>query len=352
MYFYGAADMNIYEIICAYLEKGSVGVLATVIKRTGSAPRDVGAKMFVGEDGKTVGTVGGGRLESDVYGEALGFMNKGLTKIFSMRMDAEKVEEKDMLCGGNVEILLEPVTTKQFDVYRQIDRYLRNRERGVAVTRFGDNIFAKTLVDRDLQTIGDALDGKIIERCRDIFHMKQAMLLLDGVLADPLQISFPLYIFGAGHVAQYLSKIAKIADFHITVIDDREEFANSEQFPDADVFVVGELRDAFKFLDFTGNEYAVILTRSHEQDAEALEGCLRNQARYLGMIGSRRKVRIVLDHMRKKGFSDAGLAAIHAPVGIPIRAETPQEVAISIVAELVSVRNTRDAAHRPDTKGS
>ncbi|MCX5809760.1 MAG: XdhC family protein, partial [Proteobacteria bacterium] len=97
--------MNIYELICEHLKNGKGGILATVIKRTGSAPRDVGAKMFIGEDGKTFGTVGGGRLESDAYREALEIMNKGLTKVFSMIMDAQKVEEKDMLCGGNVEVL-------------------------------------------------------------------------------------------------------------------------------------------------------------------------------------------------------------------------------------------------------
>lgn len=341
--------MNIYELICEYLKNGKGGILATVIKRTGSAPRDVGAKMFIGEDGKTFGTVGGGRLESDTYREALEIMNKGLTKVFSIIMNALRVEEKDMLCGGNVEVLLEPVTARHLAVYRQIENCLENRKRGVVVTRFSGNTFAKALIDENLNVIGDALDSKTISQCKGLFHEKQA-ILMDEVLTDPIQLSFPLYIFGAGHVAQFLSKIAKIADFHITVIDDREEFANSERFPDADTIIVGDFHDAFKCLDFTGNEYVVILTRSHEYDAEVLGECLKEPAKYIGMIGSWRKVKIILDHMREKGFSSEVLERIHAPIGISINAETPEEIAISIVAELVSVRNAKNTPDQPDIK--
>ncbi|MCX5814794.1 MAG: XdhC family protein [Proteobacteria bacterium] len=333
--------MNIYEVITEHLEQGKGGILATVIKRTGSAPRDVGAKMFIGEDGKTFGTVGGGRLESDTYREAIKIMNKGLTKVFSMIMNAQRVEEKDMLCGGNVDVLLEPVTARHLAVYQQIENCLENRKRGVVVTRFSGNTFAKALIDENLNVTGDVLGSETINQCKGLFHEKQAMLT-DGVLADPIQLSFPLYIFGAGHVAQFLSKIAKIADFHITVIDDREEFANSERFPDADTIIVGDFHDAFKCLDFTGNEYVVILTRSHEYDAEVLGECLKETAKYIGMIGSRRKVKIILDHMREKGFSSEVLERIHSPIGISINAETPEEIAISIAAELVSVRNAKD----------
>jgi xanthine dehydrogenase accessory factor len=150
--------MNIYEIICDYLEKGKAGVLATVIKRSGSAPRDVGVKMFVGEDGKSFGTVGGGLLESEAYRKSLEIMNKGLTEVFSIGIDARSVDAKDMLCGGNVEILLEPVTMKHFDLYRQIDLLQKNRIRGLVVTRFGNNVFEKTLLDKDLNSIGNPVN--------------------------------------------------------------------------------------------------------------------------------------------------------------------------------------------------
>ncbi len=334
--------MNVYELIREYLESGKSGILATVIKRTGSAPRDVGAKMFIGEDGQTFGTVGGGRLESGSYREALGIMNKGLAKIFTVDMEGQNVKEKDMLCGGNVEVLLEPVTAKHLAVYRQIEHCIQNRERGITVTRFGGSAFAKTLIDKDLKITGDEPDTETITQSKQLIYEKQAVLM-EGVFIDPLRLSFPLYIFGAGHVAQFLSKLAKIADFHITVIDDREEFANTERFPDADAIIVGDFPDAANYLDFTGNEYVAILTRGHEYDAAVLGETIRKPAKYVGMIGSRRKVKIILDHMREGGLDEKTIRSIHAPIGIPINAETPEEIAISIVAELVSVRNAKEA---------
>jgi xanthine dehydrogenase accessory factor len=329
--------MNIYDPIIEYLQGGREGVLATVIRRTGSSPRDVGAKMFVGEDGKTFGTVGGGRLESEARREALEIMRKGLVKTFSIAMNALSLKEKDMLCGGNVEILLEPVTAKHLDLYRQIENCIQNRKRGLVVTKFSGNVFAKALVDKNLTVIGDCVNRETVVLCKDLLY-EQKPRLMDGLLVDPLQMSFPLYIFGAGHVAQFVSKIAKIADFHVTVIDDREEFANSERFPDADAFVVGTFRDAFKCLDFSGNEYVVILTRSHEYDAEVLEESIKRSAKYVGMIGSKRKVKIILDHMRENGLDNETIGRIHAPIGIAIDAETPQEIAVSIVAELIMAR--------------
>jgi xanthine dehydrogenase accessory factor len=341
--------MNIYESICEYLEKGKGGMLATVIKRTGSAPRDAGAKMFIGEDGKTFGTVGGGRLESDAYREALEIINRGITKIVSMRMDAQRVEGKDMFCGGNVEVLLEPVTAKHLNVYRGIANCLTNREKGAIVTKFNRDAFAKTLIDPKLNVIGDPLDSETLVKYKDSFYGNQPVLV-NGMFIDPIQISFPLYIFGAGHVAQCLSRIGRIANFHITVIDDREEFANRERFPDANTIIVGDLQDAFSSLDFSGNEYVVIVTRSHEYDAEALRESMKRHTKYVGMIGSKRKVKIIFDQMGENGFDGETIGKVHAPIGISISAETPEEIAISIAAELVSVKNARQTGEQPNAR--
>ncbi len=133
-------------------------------------------------------------------------------------------------------------------------------------------------------------------------------------------------------------------DFTITVIDDREDFANRERFPDADAIMVEKFRDAFKGLRFTGSEYIVVVTRSHENDAEVLEEAMKRPTRYVGMIGSKKKVRVILDRLREKGIDDATIRRIRAPIGIPIHAETPQEIAISIVAELVTARNSMIAS--------
>ena len=330
--------MDVYEFICRYLDEGKRGILATVVRKTGSAPRDVGAKMFVGEDGTTFGTVGGGGLESDARRRALEIMRNGRAGVFSAGIDG-KIKETDMACGGNVEILLEPVTTKYLSLYRKTETLMKASRRGVVVTEFGKNVFAKSVLAEDMSVAGDQIHSGVLDWCRNVLYEKKPVLI-GGVLAEPLPESFPLYLFGAGHVAQFVSKIAGIAEFNVTIIDDRGELANRETFPDAGAIVVGKFRDAFRGLCFTGNEYLVVMTGSHETDAEVLEESLTQPVKYVGMIGSKSKVKIILDRLRQKGIDDATIRRIHAPIGIPIHAETPQEIAISIVAELVTVRNS------------
>jgi xanthine dehydrogenase accessory factor len=338
---------SLYEIICDYLEKNKTGILATVIKRTGSAPRDVGAKMFVGEDGETFGSVGGGLLEAGAYKEALATMGRNTVKTFRVSMDADTVKDKDMLCGGDVIVLLEPVRAQHHDVYRQIEEVRKDKQRALIVTGFGKGVLTKTVFDKEGNLTGDVPDHRIISQIKALPHLKKP-LLAEEHFADPIGVAPSLYLFGAGHVSQYVSKIAKVADFDITVIDDRKEFANQERFPDADAIVVAMMPGAFCCLDFTGNEYVVIVSRSHEEDSEILEETLKRDTRYVGMIGSKRKVRIITDNMKGKGFSDAVIRNIHAPIGLPINAETPQEIAVSIVAELVKVKNTPQPSQSGD----
>ena len=335
--------MDVYEFICRYLDEGKTGILATVVRTEGSTPRDAGAKMFVGEHGITFGTIGGGRLESDVCDRARETMKNGRASLFSAGADERKIEEKDMACGGNVEILLEPVTTKYLSLYRQIEALVKEGQKGVVVTKFGKGVFAKSVIAEDMSVTGDEIHSGVLDWCRNVLYEKKPVLI-GGVLAEPLPECFPLYLFGAGHVAQFVSKIAKIANFTITVIDDRDDFANRERFPDADAIIVEKFRDAFNSLHFTGREYVVAVTGSHESDAEVLEEAMKKATKYVGMIGSKKKVRTILDRLREKGIDDATIRRVRAPIGISIHAETPQEIAISIVAELVTVRNNAIAS--------
>lgn len=331
--------MNVYEHICRCLDEGKRGTLATVVRTEGSAARDVGAKMFVGEDGTTFGSVGGGRLESGVCHRAAEMMASGQTRVFLAGVDDAKMKKRNVVCGSDVGIFLEPVTTRHLDLYRKIETLRKECRRGVVVTKFGKDVFTKSVLEEDGSVTGDPVQNPILDWCRNLLYEKRPVLI-GGVLAEPLRESFPLYLFGSGHVAQLVSAIAGIADFDITVIDDREEFANRERFPDAGAIIVEKFRDAFKGLRFTGNEYLVVVTRSHETDAEVLEESLRKPTKYVGMIGSKKKVTAILDKLRQKGINDALISQIHAPIGIPIRAETPQEIAISIVAELITIRNS------------
>jgi xanthine dehydrogenase accessory factor len=329
--------MSLYETIENYLKMRKNGIIATVIARAGSAPRDVGAKMFVGEDGEIYGTIGGGRMEYDICQKALAIMGKAIPEVLRVRMNSKEVASSGMICGGDIDVLLEPVLDKYRALYNRLEYLEKKEKRGIIVTRFDKKNFAKTLIEDDLTINGDSIS----ESDRDIFlqHLHETKCFVtDSTIIEPLQVVTNLYIFGAGHVSQYIAKIAKMIDFSVTVIDDREEFANKERFPDVDEIVVEDFLKAFDRLGFTGKEFVVIVTRGHQHDASVLSEALKKQTRYVGMIGSKRKVKIVFDHMKKSGFAEEAINSVHAPIGLSIHAETPQEIAVSIVAELIKVR--------------
>jgi len=333
--------MSVYDYVVRYLSEGKKGIIATVVKKAGAAPREEGAKMFIGEDKVAYGTIGGGKLEAEVINEALKSVLSYNARLYHIRMDAKAVEDDGMLCGGNVDVLLEPILDKYRGVYEGIQECERKGTRAVIVTKFNETILRKSLIDRDGEIWGDHLGQEEVAKLRDFWNEHQVRFVNDETVVEPLSVFSYLYIFGAGHVSQFLSKAAKLVDFNVTVIDDREEFANRERFPEADTIIVEDFNKVFDALDLPTNSYIVIVTRGHSHDALVLEKSVAKPTRYVGMIGSQRKVRMVLEHLKEKGVRKEILESVHAPIGIDINSETPQEIAISIVAELIQVRGSK-----------
>lgn len=336
----GSNGMSMYETILRYLKERKRGILATVVARAGAAPRDVGAKMLVGEDGM-FGTIGGGTLEAWVIEEAVKSMDDGEARLLHFRMNAQAVADEGMLCGGDVDVLLEPLLARYEDVYQAAQECEKKGLRSLLVTRFSKNPPRKSLLDHQGKVWGDELSPDDISTLRAYWHESHVRLLPDQTVIEPVTGYATLYIFGAGHVSQFLSKVAKMVDFKVTIIDDRAEFANRERFPEADTVLVEDFAQAFERLDFSCEPYVVIVTRGHSHDALVLEKSISRPVRYIGMIGSKRKVRIVLEHLEKKGVKKELIESVHAPIGIDINSETPQEIAISIVAELIRERGRK-----------
>lgn len=159
------------------------------------------------------------------------------------------------------------------------------------------------------------------------------------VFIEPIAPSEKLYIFGAGHVGYSLSKMAVMADFHVSIVDDREEYANRERFSEAHKIIVADFKDAFQQLEIDDNTFIVILTRGHAFDEIVLEWACQTNAKYIGMIGSKRKIQNIFNNLRQKGISDERLSRVHAPIGLNIGSETPAEIAVSIMAEMIQVRH-------------
>lgn len=329
--------MFIYEIVEDYLEKNKTGTIATVISREGSTPRDIGAKMFVGDDGKIHGTIGGGSLELGVFKQIMTHMGEEKPRVIHIRMDSEEIASDGMICGGNVDVFLEPVLEEYRTLYRQLIHLHKTGKEGLLVTDFDEGKLKKTLLEEDMKTTGAPLkeeDKKIFKE-----YIKNIQVhVADQILMEPFHFLPKLYIFGAGHVSQFIARIANLVDFYVVVIDDRAEFACRERFPDADEIHVKSFAKVFNNLEFTGREYVVIVTRGHQYDADVLEETLKRATKYVGMIGSKRKVKMIFEHMKECGFDKETIEKVYSPIGLSINAETPQEIAVAIVAELIEVK--------------
>jgi xanthine dehydrogenase accessory factor len=187
----------------------------------------------------------------------------------------------------------------------------------------------------------EALDAKLSGLALEAFKTKKRQLveIYDGikVFIDILSAGARLVICGAGHIAVPLAQFARSIGFGVTVLDDRSDFANTLRFPDCEV-IAEDFRLALREMTFGPSTYVVIITRGHVHDVDCLTEILGKKLAYVGLIGSRRRVRIVLEILEKEGIAPEHLKAVFTPIGLPIGAESPEEIAISIVSELVCVR--------------
>ncbi|MGD8846287.1 MAG: XdhC family protein [Desulfobacteraceae bacterium] len=350
----------IYPIVNRLLASGEKLVLARIIQRSGSAPRDVGAMCVVTKD-RLFGSVGGGSIEYQMAQAARRLLDAAESSVYQFRMNNEDVAESGMICGGDVDLFLEPIfpgNKAKSALYENVVGRVENYAPGFLITRVGDRIPA----DREDANLFVTPDGAAIghiegvpSQYRDYQHLdanhKDPFALIAATGSAPslfierIDLIHSVVLFGAGHVSEYVSKLAKMVGFHVTVIDDRAEFANKERFPDADTVIVDGLETVFDQLHITMASYIVILTRGHLFDQSVLEKSLDTAAGYIGMIGSKRKRNLIYQSLVEKGIDQAVLDRVYSPIGVAINAQTPEEIAVSIVAELIQKRAPDKKTH-------
>jgi len=252
---------DLFDEILKIRAEGRRGVVATIISTKGSTPRETGAKMLILEDGKFLGSVGGGCMEAEVWQEAMKVMAEDKPRTIHLDLTGRNAEEGGMICGGVMDIYIEPIAP-----------------------------------------------------------------------------SPRVFIFGGGHISLSLSKMSTMVGFQAVVVDDRPQFANKERFPEADEVIAEEFPLVLPKLKVNPASYLVIVTRGHAYDQEVLEWALKQDAKYIGMIGSRKKIQTVYNELKEKGFKTEQFQRVHAPIGLDIGAVTPEEIAVSIVAEMIQVR--------------
>ncbi|MCP4748006.1 MAG: XdhC family protein [Desulfobacteraceae bacterium] len=342
---------SVYLAIYECLKKKQPVILATVTKSMGSTPRKAGAKMAIFEDGSIIGSIGGGAIEAAVTKTAGQLWDQPGALLKEYKLDSRKAAALGMICGGEQQILLSFVEPdpKHLEVFEALaglgssnqPRYLFTKLEGDS-PRFGTARLG--LICAQGQKAGFE-PGPEFEAVIQKDPPDRGPLFLNNFhgynyIVEKLSSQAQLFIFGAGHVARPTVAMAAMLGFEITVLDDRPEFANKDNFPQAHyVTVLNNFTEAFSGLPLSDNAFLVIITRGHSHDQMLLEKALESPSAYIGMIGSKNKVKTCFESLKQKGWSKTDLDRVYAPIGIDIGSETPEEIAVSIVAQLIQVRS-------------
>ena len=286
---------------------GEAVALCAVADARGSTPQSKGAAMIVLANGQSLGTLGGGCVEAEVRVRALRMLQAETPSdqrdaIFAFKLNHDFGWDDGLLCGGIMDIAV---------------RILRSAE--------------------DVQPLVDIRD-LLRQRSNAVYHIDSTD---EQGVARSFEIEFvpspALVIAGAGHVGVALANLATSIGFEVTVIDDRQDMLTPARFPDAKR-IVGDIEGELRSLKIDPQTYIVIVTRGHRHDGAALASIIRSNARYIGLIGSKRKVRTILEELKKIDIPRDVLLRVQAPIGLEIGAITPAEIAVSIAAQLIAVR--------------
>ena len=337
------------------LEKDDQLVVATVIRTKGSTPQKPGAKLLVRKDGSGVGTLGGGCVEGDIWFAASQLMKRGGSAQYrEYQLNEDLAADDGLVCGGTMYFLIDPVYKPEdyLDFAKEIDAAYRG-EGAVAVANLikpapGSDVplGGKMFIREDGFTKGTLGDSEMDEAAKAkaielMVHGKNEYIIAEnGVeyFVEAFTTPPQLVICGGGHVSKAIASHAKSLGFRLFITDDREEFANKQRFPEADMIVAKNPEEALKELPINPNTFIVVATRGHKFDNVALAAAAATSARYVGLMGSKRKTILIYEDLVRMGISLERLNEIRSPIGLDISARTPEEIAISIIGEVLMFR--------------
>ncbi len=338
------------------LAMGHDCVYCSVVETRGSTPQKAGAAMLVFPDGRQIGTLGGGCVEAEVKRQALGTLagdGAAKTEILTFCLDDNYGWDDGLICGGRMSILADPLTARTSHQLRSYYEHFRTIvEAGVGCTEAvviapepaNVSIGSRYLFDADgrlIDQLGDDSLPPLVQQGLTPLAKRPKPHHQHGVAYLPVLGRITLLIVGGGHVGQAVAKLGAELDFDVWVLDDREAYANRQRFPTAQRHLVGDIGQQLQALreEITPSVYALIVTRGHGHDEEALYHLAMTPAGYVGMIGSKRKIKLIYEDLLARGVSQSALEKVHAPLGFDIGSQTVPEIAVSILAELIACRN-------------
>ncbi|MFQ6040261.1 MAG: XdhC family protein [Candidatus Poribacteria bacterium] len=347
---------EIYEEIPILIDAGQISAFCTVVDTKGSTPQTPGAKMLILPDFRIIGTLGGGCVEAEAKRQALGLMQSGNSKLLEFQLDNDYGWDDGSICGGIMKIFVDiPKSSKTAQMFTRLQELLDAKVPLVLATVVNDDrvngnaLGMKLLIsgDEKFGGLGDErIEREVMSQAAEALEKNEPRLFetKDGavvIFIEPIQPLHTLLIAGAGHVGQAVAKLGKMLDFEVVVADDRPDFASQERFPDADKIIVQDIAKTLLEFPIDPLTYIVIVTRGHQHDEEALYSVIDSNARYIGMIGSRRKIKLIFEDLIERGVSKERLQQVYSPIGLDINSKTVPEIAVSIAAQLVQVRNSK-----------
>jgi len=336
---------DLIDAILNLLGKGEDLVLARVINVKGSSPREAGAAMLICKNGGIAGTVGGGLIEAAVTNKGRELFTSQGSAILEFDMTGDDIKAADMVCGGTMAVLVEliPACKNTIDIFTTMNENRRHSRTSYLVTKL-PSAGSEDGIERKLLSAFGLHDVSIKPNPMDeaiLLLTESSAVYIDGrpYWVDVMKPQEILYIMGAGHISREVRDLAQRVGFTTVVMDDRSEYANRERFGKAvEIVVLKSFEGCFDGFCMDNNSYIVIVTRGHAYDKKVLEQALRTRAGYVGMIGSIRKRDTIYRSLVDEGFTAEQIRQVYCPIGIKMKAETPAEIAVSIVGELINVR--------------
>lgn len=346
---------DVFQEAVNELEKGNQMVVATVVHTKGSTPQKPGAKLLVRNDGSGVGTLGGGCVEGDIWFAASQLLKRGgTTQYRDYELNEELAAQDGLVCGGTMYFIIDPIYSA--DEYLTYAKEIEAAYAGgpsVALATLmkpgefsTENTGSKLFIRENGETQGTLgapeLDHDAIKKARDLMAMgkNERVKTRDGAeyFLEAYTTPPQIVLCGGGHVSKAIAPLAKNLGFRVFVTDDREEFANSERFPEADIIVAKNPEDAIPELPLNANTFVIIATRGHRYDNVALKAAANTPARYVGLLGSKRKTIMIYEDLLRSGMSLERVRELRSPIGLDISARTPEEIAISVISEILMFR--------------
>lgn len=345
-----------------FLEKKQPVLLATIISQHGSSPRGIGARMALTTGGHQIGTIGGGRLEAILKERFDEMIASKTATVLNFILSESEAADLEMICGGSISVLVEPILPENIELVNLFERIYQTivtQKQGWLFSqlpsRDEDIAPQKSFITPEKEISGSWLpEVEFKDRIPEKLYFKEGEIQLSnydlksaqfitvgqyGFFLEPIGQHSTVYIIGAGHISQKLAPLTTMVGFQTIVLDDRKDFISRDRFPSVDdCILLDDFEHVFQNLPIDRQSYVVVVTRGHQFDKSVLRQALETNATYIGMIGSRRKIKLTFEALLNDGVSEVELSQVHSPIGLNIAAETPEEIAISIVAELIQHR--------------